>query len=132
MSKTDKDDQLAFIRTVVKNPFWNAAYHEAGLPNCRRNVAFVVELMKRAGIDEHNVERADIDGEGERVCKTVEEYACSLFDDAVNLVEYHESELQKAHNEIAMVKIMMARGGYTSDEIDLVEIEQEQRKKLLK
>jgi hypothetical protein len=132
MSNTGKDDQLEFVREIASSPFWKAAYNELQLSINREKLAFAKELLKRAGIDENNIERPmGTDEDGEPICKTVEQYACSLLDASAEAIEYHEREIHKAYNNMALLKIMLARARYTAAEIDLVEIEAAQRKKLL-
>jgi hypothetical protein len=132
MTDTKKDDPIAFVREIVSSAFWSAAYHDRELPLAVKRVAFLREMLRRAGIDEKNIDRGEEDEDGEAFCETVEQYARYILDLALGSVEHHERQIQNEHNNLALMKIMLARGGYTDAEINIAEIETEQRKRAQK
>ena len=124
-------DHIEFVREIARKLFSSQAHHEAELPLRLKKKMLIQGILDRLGIDEKTVEREDYEEDGDIMTATVEQYACYLLDDAIYSIEYHEQGLKKTHRDMALFKIMFARGNY-SDKINLDEIEAEQRRRVRK
>lgn len=127
MEAANNKDPLTFVRKAVTSAIGSVMYHEEALLVYQRRVILARDLLKRANVDYDATERVEDTEDGEDDCTTVEQYVCYLVDNATEMVKYHEKEIRKAYDELALVKIMLARGGYTTAEVDVVSIEAAER-----
>ena len=121
------DPALDFIRQIIRRACWAVSYHEVRLPIVYRNSKFAQELVGRAGF-------ADLPGDpdydpDDDNYENIEAFARHLVNDPQSSIAYHEEQLRKASDNLAMAKIMLARGGYTEAEINVAEIAAGERAK---
>lgn len=123
---------IELLREFAKSPFWDAAYAEWQLPKCIKKCSIIQGILDKLGIDETTIDRADYDDDGDIMTATPEQYICHLLDNAREMIEYYEANIKRAHEHIALVKIIVSRVGLDDSDINLVEIEAEQRRRAQK
>jgi multidrug resistance efflux pump len=105
------DDDVAVMREILRQAFWDLAYHEAQLPKAHRNMANRRALLERAGmvIELRQAQETFDAVEEEGDIKDANQYAAWLLADAAQTIAYHEKELTRAHIKLANAKALMRR-----------------------
>jgi hypothetical protein len=115
-------DDIAWVRKIIRKPFWDVVYHEHGLKTSWVKVCFARELVQRASMD-INGERADENEDGDPLMRNVTHFALHAYDDAIESHKYHETALAQAYLEVGLAKTLLLRGNYT--EISLGDLQKE-------
>jgi hypothetical protein len=125
--RKDYATEVEFVRELVRTAVWGTLYHERELVRDHARLAVMKAALARgfepavfAGID------ADFDLEPEDA-DNPQDLVRALLAAAMSGVQYHEAELQVAHRDLALVKLVATRGQY---EIDYAQIEAEQAARL--
>jgi hypothetical protein len=118
MRKFEKVKDLdSFLNELVRSAMWEIGYHERALHKRDKAIKMAKEVIEGAGFNFHEM---DDDEETERdLSEEGFESIQSLCDGVVQEIlvsrRYHEDGLQKAHNELASIKIMLSRGNFYVD-----------------
>lgn len=118
-------DAISFVSDVVRSAYWSVAYHQDALKPAYAKLKWARELALRVEADP-DVERADTDEDGEVIrYQNLSQFVMEIVNDAENTLGQHETALVSAHNELAYVLTMLARGNYS--EIDIEEVQRQVR-----
>lgn len=115
------DPAITFVRDLIARKWWSVVYHECQLPKAYAKLRLVRELLTRAGFDEDRLPAMNDDEDESDEMTDLAQMVAAILSDRRGTVAHHEQELRKAHAELALCKIMLARGNYTEIDLDALE-----------
>jgi len=122
-------DECELMRKIVRDALFKVAYHERELSRAHKLLAVTHALVKRTDIQmtDEEAERIYNEVENEEDCETAVDLLAFTLGSALNGVEYHETELRDAHNNLAQAKALAQRARI---EVPIAEIAAEERERM--
>lgn len=124
--KTTSELAVTMVRKIVRDALWHRSYHEGELRQAHQRVAAATAMLTRGQYDEIDIQeiKENLDDFGiDDSADNAIDFVRSVVGDVYHSVDYHETELRKAHENIAAAKAVMVRGNYTEFTIAEIEIE---------
>lgn len=126
------NDDVGLMREMARKAIWDILYHEKKMRNTHRNVGFATAVLVRCGCGFSLEDARELyrDDEQEEKLTNPDDWIKLKVGSEVDSLAYHETSIAVGHKNLAVIKIMIARGKYT--EIDLEKIKKEQEERLNK
>jgi hypothetical protein len=117
-------DAISLVREVARSVMWDIMHTEQSLEQAHKNLECAREMIKRLGLDEQALLDDEQEGDDDDDdAETYDEFVRKMIVSRHKSFPYYEANLKRAHNAMAVVKMMLARGKYT--EINLAEIQKQ-------